>query len=152
MALERLDDLYRDAILDHRRSPRNADKLDDFDATGDAVNTFCGDEIHLQLKQDEQGRIVAVGLQGEGCSINQASGSMLTEAIKDKTPQEIRELTDQLRKMMQGDPEAEAYLKSAGDLRNLVGVREYPVRIKCALLPWSAMDNALSKISKGQLP
>jgi nitrogen fixation NifU-like protein len=152
MALERLDDLYRDAILDHRRNPRNAAKLEDFDTTGDAVNPFCGDEIHLQLKQDGQGRITAVGLQGEGCSINQASGSMLTDAIRGKTPQEIRELTDQLRKMMQGDPDAEAYLNSAGDLRNLVGVREYPVRIKCALLPWSAIGDALSKISEKQLP
>ncbi len=146
MALERLDDLYRDAILEHRRNPRNADKLEDFDTTGDAVNPFCGDEIHLQLKQDEQGRVVAVGLQGEGCSINQASGSMLTEAVKGKNPAEIRALTGEFRKMMQGDPEAEPNLESAGELRNLVGVREYPVRIKCALLPWSALDEALGKI------
>lgn len=148
MALERLDDLYRDAILEHRRNPRNADKLEDFDTTGDAVNPFCGDEIHLQLKQDDEGRIVAVGLQGEGCSINQASGSMLTEAIKGKTTSEIRALTDDLRKMMRGDNEAESCLTSEGDLGNLVGVREYPVRIKCALLPWSALDDALSSITE----
>lgn len=149
MALERLDDLYRDAILEHRRNPRNADKLEDFDTTGDAVNPFCGDEIHLQLKQDDQGRVVAVGMQGEGCSINQASGSMLSEAIKGKTPQEIRTLTDDVRKMMRGEPEAEALLESEGELRNLIGVREYPVRIKCALLPWSALDDALGKIADG---
>ena len=149
MALERLDDLYRDAILEHRRNPRNADKLEDFTTTGDAVNPFCGDEIHLQLRQDEDGRVVAVGLQGEGCSINQASGSMLTEAIQGKTPLEMRALTGKLRKMMQGDPEAESHLDSEGDLRSLVGVREYPVRIKCALLPWSALDDALTKLDKG---
>ncbi|MCH9039180.1 MAG: SUF system NifU family Fe-S cluster assembly protein [Chloroflexi bacterium] len=148
MALERLDDLYRDAILEHRRNPRNANKLEDFNTTGNAVNPFCGDEIHLQLKQDGQGRVIAVGLQGEGCSINQASGSMLTEAIRGKNPQEIRVLTDHVRKMMQGDPEAESLLGSEGDLPNLVGVREYPVRIKCALLPWSALDDALSNTSE----
>ena len=72
---------------------------------------------------------------------------MLTEAVKGKSPQEIRALVGWVRKLMQGDPEAESYLSSEGDLPNLVGVREYPVRIKCALLPWSAMDDALSKIS-----
>ncbi|MDA0769584.1 MAG: SUF system NifU family Fe-S cluster assembly protein [SAR202 cluster bacterium Casp-Chloro-G4] len=149
MALERLDDLYRDAILEHRRNPRNADKLEDFDTTGDAVNPFCGDEIHLQLKQDDKGRITAVGLQGEGCSINRASGSMMSEAAKGKTPTEIRALTDWVRKLMQGDPEAESQLSPEGDLRNLFGVREYPIRIKCALLPWSALDEALSKLSDG---
>ena len=148
MALERLDDLYRDAILEHRRNPRNANKLEDFNTTGNAVNPFCGDEIHLQLKQDGQGRVIAVGLQGEGCSINQASGSMLTEAIRGKNPQGIRVLTDHVRKMMQGDPEAEYLLGSEGDLPNLVGVREYPVSLKCALLPWSALDHALSKNSE----
>ena len=146
MALERLDDLYRDAILEHRRNPRNADKLEDFDTTGDAVNPFCGDEIHLQLRQDDHGRIVAVGLQGEGCSINLASGSMLTEAAIGKTPDEMRALIDWVRKLMQGDAEAEFHLSSEGDLRSLVGVREYPVRIKCALLPWSALNDALSKL------
>ncbi|MCH8825349.1 MAG: SUF system NifU family Fe-S cluster assembly protein [Chloroflexi bacterium] len=145
MALDRLDDLYRDAILEHRRNPRNANKLEDFNTTGNAVNPFCGDEIHLQLKQDGQGRVIAVGLQGEGCSINQASGSMLTEAIRGKNPQEIRTLADWVRKMMRGDPEAESHLRSEGDIPNLIGVREYPVRIKCALLPWSALDDALSK-------
>ena len=148
MALDRLDDLYRDAILEHRRNPKNVDKLEDFDTTGDAVNPFCGDEIHLQLKQDRVGRVVAVGLQGEGCSINQASGSMLSEAVKGKTPLEIRALTDWVRKMMQGDPEADSHLVSEGDIPNLIGVREYPVRIKCALLPWSALDDALSKAAE----
>ena len=139
MVLNRLDDLYRDAILEHRRNPRNHERLNAPDIAGDAINPFCGDEIRLQMNLDDERRICSVGLQGEGCSINLAAGSMLTEAIQGKDLPEVDTLAELIRRMMRGDAEAEALLKGEGDLCNLAGVRDYPVRIKCALLPLSAL-------------
>ena len=143
MELNRLDDLYRDAILDHRRNPRNHERLSAPDIVGDAINPFCGDEIHLQLNLDAERRISSVGLQGEGCSINLAAGSMLTEAIRGKALDEVDALAGLFRSMMRGDAEAEASLSDEGDLSSLAGVRDYPVRIKCALLPLSALTQGV---------
>ncbi len=143
MELPQLDDLYRDAILDHRRHPRNSDKLDSATIVGDSVNPFCGDEIHLQIKLDSEGRVERVGLQGEGCSINQAAGSMLTEAVLGKTLSEIGSLIATFKLMMKGDPEAESRLTDENDLPSLIGVRNFPVRIKCALLSWSALEDGV---------
>lgn len=143
MELNRLDDLYRDAILDHRRNPRNQERLTSPDIVGDAINPFCGDEIHLQLSLDGELRISRVGLQGEGCSINLAAGSMLTEALEGKALNEVSALVGLIRSMMRGDAEAETLLRREGDLSNLSGVRDYPVRIKCALLPLSALAQGI---------
>ena len=143
MALDRLDDLYRDAILDHRRNPRNQERLPAPDTVGDAINPFCGDEIHLQLNLNPERHIDGVGLQGEGCSINLAAGSMLTEAIQGKALDEVDALMSLFRAMMRGDADAEASLRREGDLSSLAGVRDYPVRIKCALLPLSALTQAI---------
>ena len=143
MELNRLDDLYRDAILDHRRNPRNQERLISPDIVGDAINPFCGDEIHLQLNLDDESRISGVGLQGEGCSINLAAGSMLAEALKGKALSEVGALMGLIRSMMRGDAEAEDLLRREGDLSNLSGVRDYPVRIKCALLPLSALTQGI---------
>ncbi len=145
MELNRLDDLYRDAILDHRRNPRNCERLIEPDIVGDAINPFCGDEIHLQLNLDSDRRVRNVGLQGEGCSINLAAGSMLTEAIQGKALDEVDILVSLFRRMMRGDVEAEALLCCEGDLSNLAGVRDYPVRIKCALLPLSALTQGIER-------
>lgn len=145
MELNRLDDLYRDAILDHRRNPRNFGRLTSPDIVGDAINPFCGDEIHLQMTLDDDQRISNVGMQGEGCSINLAAGSMLTEAIHGKVLGEVDALVELIRRMMRGDTEAEALLRNEGDLSNLAGVRDYPVRIKCALLPLSALTQGVER-------
>ena len=98
-----LDEIYRDdVILDHRRRPRNPLRLDDADIVADGVNPFCGDEIHLQMRLDDSGRIIETGFQGEGCSINQATGSMLSEAIKGLTLAEADALSATFHRMMQG--------------------------------------------------
>ena len=143
MELPRLDDLYRDSILDHRRNPRNSDKLDNATINGDSVNPFCGDEIHLQVDLDADGRVERVGLQSEGCSINQAAGSMLTEAVVGKSLYEIDHLVQTFKLMMQGDSDAETRLSDENDLKSLIGVRNYPVRIKCVLLSWSALEDGV---------
>ena len=152
MELPQLDDLYRDSILDHRRNPRNNGKLDNATIIGDSVNPFCGDEIHLQLDLAGDGRVERVGLQSEGCSINQAAGSMLTEAVVGKTLQEIDHLVQTFKLMMQGDPDAESLLSDENDLKSLLGVRNYPVRIKCALLSWSALEDGVLSYRRSSEP
>ena len=144
MALGNLDEIYRDdAILDHRRNPRNSDKLENADITLDGVNPFCGDEIHLQIKLDFDSRIAFVGFQGEGCSINQATGSMLSEAVKGMTLEEAATLSGRFHDMMQGPDPSQEQLSVLGDLASLAKVREFPVRIKCALLAWSTLEDGL---------
>ena len=144
MALGNLDEIYRDdVILDHRRNPRNPVRLNDPDIVADGVNPFCGDEIHLQIRLDAGGRVSEVGFQGEGCSINQATGSMLSEAIKGLTPNEVAELSDSFHRMMQGSDPTQEQLAGLGDLGSLAKVRDFPVRIKCALLAWSTLEDGL---------
>ncbi len=145
MALGNLDEIYRDdVILDHRRNPRNPDRIDDADRFMDGVNPFCGDEIHLQIKLGPNGRVMQVGFQGEGCSINQATGSMLSEAIKGLTLSEAARLSDRFHRMMEGSEPPPELLNSLGDLGVLSKVRDFPVRIKCALLAWSTLEDGLS--------
>jgi nitrogen fixation NifU-like protein len=144
MALSNLDEVYRDdLIMDHRRHPRNPCRLVDADLVVDGVNPFCGDEIHLQIRLDEQSRVFQVGFQGEGCSINQATGSMLSEAIRGLTLPEAEALSVSFHLMMQGPAPTSEQLEQIGDLGTLAKVREFPVRIKCALLAWSTLEDGI---------
>ncbi len=144
MALSNLDEIYRDdLILDHRRHPRNPGHISEADIVVDGVNPFCGDEIHLQIVLNGESRVSQVGFQGEGCSINQATGSMLSEAIKGLTLPEAEALSDSFHRMMQGPDPTPAQLDELGDLGALAKVREFPVRIKCALLAWSTLEDAV---------
>ena len=143
MALDELDQLYRDAILSHVRRPRNAGVVADAHLVGDSVNPFCGDEISLQLRLDDAGRVSGVGLQSEGCSINRAAGSMLSEAVRGKSLSEIEAMSGVFRAMMRGVRPTPAELESLGELEALSGVTNFPVRIKCALLAWAALDDGI---------
>lgn len=143
MVSSELDDLYHDAILDHRRNPRNTTPLVDPDISAHSVNPFCGDEIHMQINLDDDGRVAEAGLQGEGCSINQATGSMLTETLRGLTIPEIEALSETFRALMRGDTNDESALEALGELRVMAGVRQFPVRIKCALLAWSALADGI---------
>jgi nitrogen fixation NifU-like protein len=143
-----LEDLYREVILDHYRNPRNKGHLDNPDRSAEGVNPLCGDEITIELAFDED-RVSEVGISGQGCSISQSSASMMSEAIKGKTKDEIEDLTKRFRDMMSLDGEADIGLDPdrpgavLGDLESLQGVRKYPVRIKCASLGWNVLLEAL---------
>ena len=137
-----LDELYHDAILDHRRNPRNHAVLDTPDASARAVNPFCGDEVDIQLVFSD-GRVSGVGVQAVGCSINRSTASMLSEAVMGKNSAEVRRLTASFEDMMNGASLSPSDAATMRDLPTLSSVREYPVRIKCALLPWSALEDAL---------
>jgi nitrogen fixation NifU-like protein len=144
-----LQDLYREVILDHYKNPRNRGHLERVDATAEGVNPLCGDEITIELTL-EGDTVVDVAVDGQGCSISQASASMMTDAIKGKTRAEIEEITSKFRAMMSLDDGADLKLDPErpgavlGDIEALQGVRQYPVRIKCASLGWTTLLEALN--------
>ncbi len=141
-----LDELYQEVLLDHYRNPRNTDRLDDPASEVDAVNPFCGDEIHMQLGMVDD-KLSAISVTGQGCSISQATGSLLTEIVEGKTPDEARALRELFRGLMMGEELSEEQLDDLEDSVALQGVRRFPVRIKCALLSWSALIDALDKVA-----
>lgn len=139
-----LDELYREVILQHYKSPRNQGRLVEPDVATRGHNPLCGDDIEISL--DVENDVVAdIRFQGKGCSISQASASMLTEAIKGKSTEEARELISAFKSMMHGDPVTRDDL---GDIEALQGVRKYPVRIKCALLAWTTLQEGLDLYAK----
>ena len=145
MTLNELDDLYRGAILAHVRNPQNPCVVENADVSADGINPFCGDEVHLQLMLDEKGRVARVGLQGEGCSINRATGSMITEAVRGKSLEEIGTLSNLFKSMMRGHTPTESECAELGELESLSSVTRFPVRIKCALLAWSALEDGIEE-------
>lgn len=139
----RLGALYQELILDHFRRPRNHGPLPDADASVHMHNPVCGDEIRLHLRFDA-GRIDEARFEGRGCSISQASASMMTQLLRGRSPAEARSLGERFKAMLHGD-EAAARDVALGDLRALAGVRQFPVRVKCALLGWNALEEALAE-------
>jgi nitrogen fixation protein NifU and related proteins len=143
-----LEDLYREVILDHYRNPRNRAPIADPDGHAEGVNPLCGDEITVDVGLDGE-RVEAVSVRGHGCSISQSSASMMSEAILGKSVQEVRALTGRFKAMMDidrdGDPGIDPDRPGAalGDLEALQGVKQYPVRIKCADLAWTTLEQAL---------
>ena len=142
MASDQLDDLYDEVVLDHSRSPRKTQRLDHPDISGRGVNPFCGDELDFEILLD-RGRVARVGLRSRGCVVNRASGSLLAEVLEGKSLDEIEALSEGFTSMMRGGSAPEAALNDLGDLRALEGIRRFPVRIKCALLSWSALRDAI---------
>jgi nitrogen fixation protein NifU and related proteins len=139
-----LDDLYRDIILDHYRSPRNRGRFETPDVATQGENPLCGDEIEVSLIVKD-GRVEDVRFDGKGCSISQASASMMTEGIKGRTLAEARALVASFKGMMQNSDEPPEDL---GDVEALQGVRKYPVRIKCALLSWTTLLDGIDIYEK----
>ena len=140
-----LDDLYREVILDHYRAPRNSQRVEDPHVQAHGFNPFCGDEVNLQLRLDGDGAIQEVGFQGRGCSISQASASMLTQAVKGRSLEEAEALRQTFRRMIQGEELTEEDVEALGELEVLEGVRRFPIRIKCALLAWAALDDGIEE-------
>ena len=136
-----LDGLYGELVMDHYRNPRNRASLDDPDVEAEEFNPFCGDRAIWQLKLDGEGKVCGVSATAEGCSIIQASTSMLSDLLQGKSLEDAVELGAKFRKAMQSGPADEDI--ELGDLRALQVVRQYPVRIKCALLPLTALEEGI---------
>ncbi len=141
--LEHLDELYESIILDHYHNPRNTDPLESPDIDVEAHNPFCGDEIHIQL-DIENGKVSGVSVSGQGCAISQSSASLLAEMLDGTEATEALELVSLVRRMMRGDELSEEEQDQLGDTIALEGVKRFPVRIKCALLSWTALEDALN--------
>lgn len=137
-----LEELFQELILDHYRRPRNKGALDPHTRRIGLTNPSCGDELELDLRLD--GQVIAeVRFSGRGCSISQASASMMTQLIKGKTIQEARALAARFNEMMHGSAEA-ARDQALGEARALAGVAKFPVRVKCALLGWNALEEGVA--------
>ena len=136
-----LDELYREIILDHYKQPRNRGELDPHSARVEGNNPLCGDEIQLDVRLND-GQLEDLAFQGRGCSISQASASMMTEAVKAKPLDDVHQLIDIFKDMMRGQP---VDTEELGDLEALEGVQKFPVRIKCALLAWTTLEEALKE-------
>ena len=143
METPQLSSLYQQIILEHYRNPRNKGELEEKTVEIHMANPVCGDEIRLQLRI-EGDRIEDVKFLGSGCSISQASVSMMTIRLKGSSLDQADELAKRFTDMMHGD-ESAVREKSLGDLRALQGVSKFPVRIKCALLGFDALQEALKK-------
>lgn len=144
-----MDDLYKEIILDHYRRPRNRGVVENPDVATRGHNPLCGDQLELSLRL-EGDRIAEVKVIGKGCSISQASASMMTERIKGKPLPEVRQVIATFKGMLLEDRELEdEEYETLGDLEALEGVKGYPVRIKCALLAWNTLLEALEIRSKG---
>jgi nitrogen fixation NifU-like protein len=135
-----LDDLYREVILDHYKKPRNKRHLDGADIDLEHNNPLCGDEIRIEAKVDGAG-IGDITFEGQGCSISQASASMLTEQARGKSLDEVEELILAFRGLMAGKEDVDD--EALGDLVALKGVVKYPVRIKCAVLAWDTLQEGV---------
>jgi len=141
-----LRDLYQEVILDHSRSPRNHHRPPDANREAHGHNPLCGDRLTLWLRV-AGGKILDAGFEGTGCAISTASASMMTDALKGKTEAEAQALFEEFHAMLTGSPESAASQSPAPSLGKLAafsGVREFPIRVKCATLAWHTFNAALA--------
>lgn len=139
------DELYREILLDHYRRPRNRGHLAAATHHAEGANPVCGDEIQLDLQMDD-GVLEEIAFEGQGCSISQSSASMMSERVKSKSRAEIERIKSAFEAMLTAGAAPVAEL---GDLEALQGVAKFPVRVKCALLPWKVLDEGLAEPAPG---
>jgi nitrogen fixation NifU-like protein len=137
-----LRELYQEVILDHGKNPRNHRFPDPYNREGRGYNPLCGDKITLRLQLDGD-TITDIGFIGQGCAISQASCSTMTQALKGKTVEEAEALFGKFHAMVAGDEGSDTNLDALGKLAVFAGVREFPMRVKCATLGWHTLNQAL---------
>ncbi|HKF34421.1 MAG TPA: SUF system NifU family Fe-S cluster assembly protein [Jatrophihabitantaceae bacterium] len=146
-----MDSMYREIIVDHYKHPQHRGLLDDFDAEIHHVNPTCGDEVTLRLRVAD-GTVKDVGWVGEGCSISQASTSVMSELVVGRRVDEALAMQEKFLRLMQSQGQAELSDEEADELGDAVafeGVSKYPARVKCALLGWMAMKGAVAATQEG---
>lgn len=138
-----LRDLYQEVILDHSKKPRNFGELDPRSCEAQGHNPLCGDEITLHVVLDDAGSVRDLRFNGKGCAISTASASLMTEIVKGKSQAEAEALFERFHDVVTDAPDAEVDLDGLGKLAVLAGVREFPMRVKCASLAWHTLRAAL---------
>ncbi|HJT81176.1 MAG TPA: SUF system NifU family Fe-S cluster assembly protein [Chthoniobacterales bacterium] len=140
-----LEELYQEVILDHSRRPRNFGEVAEADVHVHGDNPACGDEIHLSAKFAADGALEDLKFSGHGCAISQASASLMTMKLKGKNRNEAGEMIKAFHDLVTGGTNAPAGSVKLGDLQLLSGVRKFPQRVKCAMLAWRAVEQALQQ-------
>jgi nitrogen fixation protein NifU and related proteins len=141
--MSELRELYQEIILDHNKNPRNFGKLEGANRTQEGFNPLCGDHLHVHLIV-EGGRIEGISFEGSGCAISKASASLMTAALKGKEVGEAEELFENFHAMVMADVAEPVDEEKVGKMAIFAGVREFPMRVKCATLAWHTMKAALA--------
>ena len=146
-----LKELYQEIILDHAKNPRNLGRFENFNKDAKGHNPLCGDKVHLFLKLDENKNVNDISFEGEGCAISMASASIMTDLIKGKSEKEAKEIIDKFLDMIKEKDDINTNLLEEDEktkLMSLGGVKNYPMRVKCATLSWHALSSALDDFQK----
>ena len=142
-----LRELYQEIILDHGKNPRNLRKTENFNRDAKGYNPLCGDKVHVFLKLDENKKIKDISFEGSGCAISMASASIMTDLVKEKDEKDIKELTKDFLNMIKEKTDISTKTLSENDktkLMSLSGVKQYPMRVKCATLAWHTLKSAIT--------
>ena len=149
-----LKELYQEIILEHGKNPRNLGKTENFNKDAKGNNPLCGDNVHVYLKLNEQRKVEDISFEGSGCAISMASASIMTDLIKGKSDNEAKEIIEDFLGMIKENPELKTNLLKEDEKTKLMclsGVKQYPMRVKCATLSWhtlvSAMEDERKQIS-----
>ena len=153
-----IKELYQEIILEHGKNPRNLRKTDNFNKDARGHNPLCGDNVHVYLKLDEKNKVEDISFEGSGCAISMASASIMTDLIKGKEESEVKEIVNDFLGMIKENPELKSKNLKKDDKTKLMclsGVKQYPMRVKCATLSWhtlvSAIDNTQEEINTEML-
>ena len=142
-----LKDLYQEIILDHGKNPRNLRKTENFNKDAKGHNPLCGDKVHIFLKLSENKKIEEISFEGSGCAISMASASLMTDLVKEKEEKEVEDLIKDFLEMIKEKPELATKSLSEDEktkLMSLSGVKQYPMRVKCATLAWHTLTSAIN--------
>ena len=142
-----LKELYQEIILDHGKNPRNLRKTENFNKDAKGHNPLCGDKVHIFLKLNENKKIEDISFEGSGCAISMASASLMTDLVKKKEEKEVENLVKDFLEMIKEKPELTTKSLSEDEktkLMSLSGVKQYPMRVKCATLAWHTLTSAIN--------
>ena len=142
-----LKELYQEIILDHGKNPRNLRKTENFNKDAKGYNPLCGDKVHIFLKLNENKKIEDISFEGSGCAISMASASIMTDLVRDKEEKEAKDLIKDFLDMIKEKPELVTKSLSNDEktkLMSLSGVKQYPMRVKCATLAWHTLISAIT--------
>ena len=146
-----LKELYQEIILEHGKNPRNLRKTENFNKEAKGNNPLCGDNVHVYLKLNDQRKVEDISFEGSGCAISMASASIMTDLIKGKSDNEAKEIIEDFLGMIKENPELKNKILKEDDKTKLMclsGVKQYPMRVKCATLSWHTLVSAMEKDGK----
>ena len=143
-----IKELYQEIILDHGKNPRNLGKTENFNKNAKGHNPLCGDKVHVYLKLDKNKKVEDISFEGQGCAISMASASIMTDLVKGKEEKEVKEIVNDFLEMIKEKDEINTNLLKDDEKTKLMclsGVKQYPMRVKCATLSWHTLTSAIDK-------